>query len=141
MRSSPQARRAEAEHKDVIGLDPAGHFERQHLDAVGARQLRLLTLAQAVLGDGRDRAGELTRRGLRRAGDVCRRELAEARQRAQALDHIGLGGEQLLAAQAQTLDQAVHVQVRTHRVDVRRACPVELEEHADALARLRRNLR
>ena len=59
----------------------------------------------------------------------------------QPLDDVGLGGEELLAAQAEALDEAVDEQVRPRRVERGRGRAVELEEAEDALARLGRQLR
>ena len=74
-------------------------------------------LAQSRVGDGGDRARELPRRRLRRAAGICRREFAERAERAQPLDDVGLGGEQLVAAQPEAVDQAVDVEVGAGRVD------------------------
>ena len=71
-----------------------------------------LLLAQARLGDRGDRARELARRRLRRAAHVVGGELAEAREVAQPLDDVGVRGEELLAAQAEPLDQPVDEEVR-----------------------------
>ena len=126
----------------MLDLEPTDGLERQHLDDPGrTRERRLLLLAQPEVGDGGDLAGKLPRRGLRRPAHIGRSELAEPRQRPQPLDHIRLGREQLLAAEPEPFDQPVHVQVGPGRVDRADPGAVQLQEHPDPLARLRRHLR
>ena len=125
----------------MVELEATRRAHRHHLHGPGLRLRHGLLLAQAGLGDGGDVAGELPRRGLRRAAHVGGRQLAEAGQVEQALDDVGLGGEELLAAQAQALDQAVHEQVGARRVQRRGGGAVELEEAEDPVAGLRRDLR
>ena len=100
-----------------------------------------LLVAQAGLGDRRDRARELARRRLRRAAHVRGRELAEARERDEPLDDVGLGGEQLAAAQPEAVDEPVDEDVGPRRVERGGGRAVELEEPEDPLARLGRELR
>ena len=92
------------------------------------------------VGHRRDRAGELARRGLRRAAQVVGRELGEAGEVDEPLGDLGRGGEQELAAQAEPLDQPVDVEVRARRVDRARRRAVHLQERGDPLARLGRDL-
>ncbi len=134
-------RGGQPEHVDVVCLDAARLLDGEHLHHIGAGQQRLVALAEPPLGHGCDRLGKLARGCLRHPGDVGRGQLAEARQRSQPLHHLGLGCEQLLPAQAQAVDQPVHVEVGPHRVDLLRAGAVELQEQADALAGLGWNLR
>ena len=141
LRRRQREARAQPEHVHLLGLEPGRGLERDDLHDPGLGKLGLLLLGQAEVGDGGDRAGELARGGLGLAPDVGRGELGEPGERAQALDDVGLGGEQLLAAQAEAIDQAVDVEVGAGRVDRRHARAVELEEHADPLARLGRDLR
>ena len=100
-----------------------------------------LLVAQAGLGHRGDRAGELARRRLRRAAHVRGRELAEARERDEPLDDVGLRGEELAPAQPEAVDQAVDEDVGPRRVERGRGRAVELEEAEDPLARLGRQLR
>ena len=92
------------------------------------------------VGHRGDRAGELARRGLRRAAQVVGRELGEPGEVDEPLGDLGRGGEQELAAQAEPLDQPVDVEVRARRVDRARRRAVHLEERGDPLARLGRDL-
>ena len=130
----------QADHEHVRGLEPAGPIEPDHLDRARAAHDRLLLFTQAEVGDRRDRARKLARRRERLAPHVGRRELAEPGERPQPLDDVRLSGEQLLAAQPESIDQPVHVEVRTGRVDRCRPGAIELEEHQDPLARLGRDL-
>ena len=57
----------------MIDLEPTCHLERHHLHRVGIDELWLLALAEPPLGDGRDRACELTRRRLRPIAPRARR--------------------------------------------------------------------
>ena len=93
------------------------------------------------VGHRGDRAGELARRGLRRAAQVVGRELGELGEVDEPLGDLGRGGEQELAAQAEPLDQPVDVEVRARRVDRARRRAVHLQERGDPLARLGRDLR
>ena len=85
--------------------------------AVALRAGPALLVAQPGLGDRRDRAGELARRRLRRAAHVRGRELAEARERDEPLDDVGLGGEELAAAQPEAVDEPVDEDVGPRRVE------------------------
>ena len=123
----------------MVELEALGRVHPHHLDAGGGR-LRLL-LAQAGLGDGGDRAGEVTGRGLRRAAGVGGGQLAELGEVDQPLGDLGRRREQQLAAQAEALDQPVREQVRARGVELAGEAAVELEEGEDALPRLRRDLR
>ena len=129
------------EHIHVLGLERAGAVERHDLHHLRPEQIGLLVLAQAEVGDRRNVPGELARRRLGGAPRVRAGELAEARERPQALHHVGLGGEQLLAAEPEPVNQPVHVEVGARRVDRRHARAIQLEEPADPLARLGRHLR
>ena len=86
----------------------------------GRRGAGAVVLAQPGLGDRAQRARELARRGLRRAPHEVAGQLAEARERAQPLDDVGLGGEELLAAQPEPLDQPVHEEVGARACRARR---------------------
>ncbi len=135
------ARGHQPEHVDVLELQPLGGVHGHHLHADGAVARRRLLLAQPGVGDGRDRARELARGRLRGAAHVGRGELGELGEVAQPLDDLGRGGEQQLAAQAEPLDQPVHVEVGARGVDRARGAAVEAEEVADPVARLGRDLR
>ena len=135
------ARAHQPEHVDVVELVPLGVVHRHHAHAARGLAVAGLLLAQPGVGDGRDRAGELARGGLRRAAHVGGGELGEARQVAQPLDDLGGGREQQLPAQPEPLDQPVHVQVRARGVQRGGRGPVELEEEDDPVARLGRDLR
>ena len=102
---------------------------------------RRLLLAQAGLRHRRDVAGELPRRGLRRAPHERRGHLPEAREVHEPLDDVRLRGEQLLAAQAEAVDQPVHEQVRTGRVERAEGAALQFQEGEDPLAGLGRDLR
>ena len=107
----------------MVELEALGRVHAHHLHAARAvGRLRLL-LAQAGLGDGGDRAGEVARRRLRRAARVGGRELAELGQVHQPLDDLGVGREQQLAAQAEPLD---HAGARTGRARVESSAPAAL---------------
>ena len=131
----------EAENVDVVGLDAPRVLERHHLDRGGLGELGFLPLAQAEIGHGGDRAGELAGCRLRAPADVGRRQLAELGERAQALGDVGAGREQLLAAEGEAVDQAVDVEIRSGDVDRCRGRAVQLQEHADPLAGLGWDLR
>ncbi len=131
----------ESDYVHVLGLQPSGRGQAQHLDDGGLREFGLLVIAYPGVGDRGDRACELARGRLRRPSDVCRRQLPEPRQRAQPVDDIGLRREQLLAAKTEAVNQTMDVQVRAGRVDRGQRGAVELQEHADPLAGLRRDLR
>ena len=93
-------------------------------------------------GEGAQRARELTRRWPAARGPrSAAASSPKRRERAQPLDDVGLGGEQLLAAQPEPLDQPMDVEVGPRRVDRAMRAAVELQEDADPLARLRRDLR
>ena len=114
-----------------------GHHAHPARLAIAGR----LLLAQPGLGDRGDVASELPWSGLGRTPHVGRGHLAELGEVDQTLDDVGLRGEQLLAAQAEALDQAVHEQIGPGRVQGRRGGAVALEELEDPLARLGRDLR
>ena len=65
------------------------------------------------------------------------RELTEIGQSAQPLHHVSLGGEHLLAAKSQPIDQPVYIEVRSAGVERRHTRAVELEEHPNPFASLR----
>ena len=138
--------------EDVVGLQPARRRQSEDLNRMGGRavalgavradlELGLLECPQPEVGDGGHRPRELARGRLRCPRDVVGGELAELGQRTEPLHDVGLGGEQLLTAQPEALDQAVDVEVGPGRVQRRRGRPVELEEAVNPLARLGRNLR
>ena len=122
-------------------LEALGRVHRHHLHADGPVARHRLLLAQPRLGHGGDRAGELARGGLRRAAHVGGGELGELGEVHEPLDDLHRRREQQLAPQPEALDQAVDVEVRARGVERRRGRAVELEERADALARLGRDLR
>ena len=129
----------------MVRLQGRGPRHRQHAHR-GARPGRpagraRLVVAQPGVGHGGRVAGELARRGLRRAPHVRGGHLGQARQHHEPLDDVGLRGEQLLAAQSQTVDEPVHEEVGPHRVEPGGRGAQELEEAQDALAGLRRDLR
>ena len=129
------------EHVDVLELVALGVVHRHHAHAARPLGAGRLFLSQAGVGDGRDRARELARGGLRRAAGVVGRELGEAGQVAQPLDDLGGGREQQLPAQPEPLDQPVDVEVGAGRVERARGRAIQLQERDDPLARLGRDLR
>ena len=98
-------------------------------------------VVQAGLGDRRHVAGEVAPGRLRRAPHVGGGQVAEARERDEPLDDVGLRGEELLAAQPEAVDEPVHEEVGARGVQRARGRAVQLEEAEDALARLGRQLR
>ena len=92
------------------------------------------------LGHRRHVAGEVAPGGLRRAAHVGGGQVAQARERDEPLDDVGLGGEELLAAQPEAVDEAVHEEVGARGVQRAGGRAVQLEEAEDALARLGRQL-
>ena len=134
----------EAEHEHVVDFKPAGGRPAPgawtpRRAAVGQRRAPRALARRSSATAAIERANSRAVR-LRRAGGVRGGDLAEPRERPEALDDVGLGREQLLAAQPQALDQAVDVEVGAHRVDVTSPSAVELQEHPDPLAGLRRDL-
>ena len=125
----------------MLELQALGLVHRHNAHAADLAAARRLLLPQAGLGHRGDVTGELARRGLWRAAHVGRRQLAELGQVDQALDDIGLRGEQLLAAQSEPLDEPVDEQVGPRGVKRGGGRPVALEKVEDAVARLRRKLR
>ena len=124
----------------MVELEALGRVHGHHLHADRPVAGHRLLLAQAGLGDGGDRAGELARGGLGRAADVGGGELGELGEVDEPLDDLHRGREQQLAPQPEPLDQAVDVEVGAGGVERVRRRAVELEERADALARLGRDL-
>ena len=96
-----------------------------------------LLLAQPRVGDGgasgRTRAASPAASGAR-----SRRRARRGGRGAQPLDDVGVRGEELLAAQAESLDQPVDEEVGPRGVERRGGLAVELEELEDPLARLGR---
>jgi hypothetical protein len=78
---------------------------------------------------------------VRRPARIRARELAEPREVHEPLDDVGLGGEDLLAAQPEQLDEAVDEEVRARAVERLGGRAVEAQEGVDVLARLGRQLR
>ena len=102
------ARGGKPEHEDVVELEPLGGVHRHHLHGGRRRRADRLLLAQARLRDRGQVAGEVARRGLRLAAHVGGGQLGQLGDVAQPLDGVGVGGEHLLAAQPDALDQAQH---------------------------------
>ena len=100
-----------------------------------------LLLAQPRLGDRGEVAREVARRGVRLAAHVGRGQLGELRDVAQPLDRVRVGGEHLLAAQADALDQPQHEGVGPPVLERVRGRAVEAQERARAVAALLGELR
>ena len=98
-------------------------------------------LAQAGVRDRSGVAREVARRRVRRAPGVGARQLAEPGEVDEPLDDVRLGGEDLLAAQAEAVDEAMHEEVRTRAVQRSGGLAVQAQEGVDVLARLGRKLR
>ena len=73
---------------------------------------------------------------MRLALHVRRRQLGELRDVAEALDRVGVGGEDLLAAEADALDQPEHERVGATVLEGARRGAVEAQEHPRAVAPL-----
>jgi hypothetical protein len=67
----------------------------------------LIALAQPCVGNGDDILGELAAARLGRTLSEAAGQRFKAREAAQPFNNVGLGGEELLAAQAKAVDQAV----------------------------------
>ncbi len=136
------ARRLQAEDEHVAELAPLRGVHGQHADGAVAALAGalLLVVVQAGLGHRRHVACEVAPGGLRRAAHVGGGQVAEARERDEALDDVGLCGEELLAAQPEAVDEAVHEEVGARGVEGAGGRAVQLEEAQDALARLGRQL-
>ncbi len=93
------------------------------------------------LGDGAQVADEVAGRAVRLAPRPGGGELGQPREPEQPLGHLGLGGEEALAAQADPLDQPPHEDVGAAFLHRRRGFAVELQEGLDPLPRLGRDLR
>ena len=114
----------------------------EHLHGrAGTVELRLLLLAQAVVGDRRDRPRELPRRRERRAGHVGGRRARRSARAPAAARRRPPAPRTAAAAQAEPLDQTVHVEVGAHRVDRAGAERYSFRNIADPLPRLGRDLR
>ncbi len=152
----------EPEDQHVVELELARRLERQHAhDAqlvpvallqrrIGVRsratgrerhRLDLAVGAAAGLGQRDHPAGEVAGRRLRRDLHVALGQLAHPRQVAQPLDDVAAGREQLLATQAEVLDQPVDELVRRRDVERAGRGAVEPQERRHAIARLGRHLR
>jgi hypothetical protein len=143
-RLTPGARHArglQPQHVHVPERQARRGVHRHDRDRARAGLRPAFLVAQAGLRDRRDRARELARRGLRRATDVRGGELAQLGEAHEPLHDVGLCREQLLAAEAEPVDEAVHEQVGARRVERGRGGAVELQEPEDPLARLGRQLR
>ena len=143
----PQARaghprRCQPEHEDPVQIAARGRVERHQLHgAVGRRGVGAVLVAQAGVGDGGGIAREVARRRVRSALRIGACELAQAGEVDEPLDDVGLGREDLLAAQPETVDEAVHEEVRAGAVERLGRIAVHAQERVDVLARLGRKLR
>ena len=99
------------------------------------------TGAHPRLETGDQVADEVAVRSGRLAARPGGGELAEPREVAKPLGGLRVRGEQPVAAEADPLDQAPHEDVGPHLAHRARRGAVELEELADPVARLRRDLR
>jgi len=118
-------------------LHVAGGVHRDDRNRAGQARRDDLVLRQAGLGHRRQVAGEITRGPLRVTAHVCARQVDELRDVRQPLSGVGLRREQLLAPDADALDQSVHERVRLHRLERTRRAPVEAQESECAVASLR----
>ena len=110
----------------MVELEALGRVHRHHVHAVralarAASSSRSPASATAAIERANSRAvacGD--------AAHVVGGQLGEAGEVLQPLDDLGGGGEQQLAAQAEPLDQPVHVEVRAGGVDRRGGRAVQL---------------
>ena len=132
----------QAADEDVAEGRPAGGVHGQHRDRARVDPVLglVLVVLQPGLGHRGDVAGEVARGRLRRAADVRRGEVPEPGQRLQALDDVGLRGEEPLPAQPEAVDEAVDEEVGPRGVQRRGHGPVQAQEAEHALARLGREL-
>ncbi len=135
------ARRRQPEHEDVVELQALGRVHRHHAHRRRGTGGGRLLLAQAGLRDRGQVARELARGRLRLAAHVGGRQLGQLGDVAQPLDGVGMGGEDLLAAQADALDQPQHEGVRPAVLEGVRGRAVEAQERLGAVAPLGRQLR
>ena len=124
----------------MIEVGALGRVERP---GPGPRPERRVLPARGLhprLGDGAEVADEVPGRAVRFAAGPGRRQLGQPREAEQPLSHLGLGGEQALAPQADPLDQPPHEDVGAPLLHRRRGFAVELQEGLDPLPRLRLDL-
>ena len=133
--------RVEACHERVRDLHVARGVHRDDRDRARQTGGDDLVLRQAGLGHGRQVAREIARRALRVAANVRARQVDELRDVGQPLGGVRLRGEELLAANADPLDQPVHERVGLHRLERPRRAPVEAQERERTVASLLRELR
>ncbi len=140
---SGDPRRLQAKHEDALELVSGRSRHRHHAHPAGSplAVVAIVAILQSGLGDRRHVAGKLPRCRLGRAPHEGRSQLGEAREADQPLDDVGLGGEELLAADAETLDQAVDKEVRARGVERRCRRTVQLEKPQHPLTRFRGQLR
>ena len=120
----------------MVEADPLDRVHRHPLDGGGGGRLLAAGRLDAGLGDGAEVGDEAAGRAVRLAPRPGGRQLGQPREPEQALGHLGLGGEEALAAQADALDQPPHEDVGAALLHRRRGGVVELEEGLDPLPRL-----
>ena len=128
------------EHEDVVEALAGRRLDRHHRDGPRAPGRCGLLLAQPGVGQHAEVAGELARARAGHAALVGAGEVAEPGQVEQPLDHVGLGCEELLAAQAEALDQTVHEEVGARVLERSGGGALDRKEVGDPLARLGRQL-
>ena len=101
----------------------------------------LIALTQPGVGNGDDVLRELAATRLGRTFSEAAGQRFEAGQAAQPFNNVGLGGEELLAAQAKAVDQAVDETVGPQFIERAGGLALKLEEGNDSLTRFGRDLR
>ncbi len=138
---SRHARGRQAQHEDVVELEALGRVHRHHLDRRSGRDADRLVLAQARFRDGGEVTREVARGRLWLAAHVGGGQLRQLGDVPQPLDGVGLGGEHLLAAEADALDQAQDEGVGAAVLEGARGRAIEPQEGAGAVTALLGELR
>jgi hypothetical protein len=129
------------EHVHTIELEPLGAVHRHHLHGVRVPVHDRVLLAQA---GGRHRThvfGEVTGGAAGAVTHPRGSQVGELGDVHEPLERFGAGVEQVLLAQPDPLDQAVHEQVRAHLVEGAAGAAVQLQEVLDAGTALGRHVR
>ena len=128
-------------HEDVVEGLPADVAGAGDEDGAGIDAGDHLLLADPRLGDGGRVGRELARRRARHGTRMARGEFAQLGEVDEALGDVRASAEELMAAQPETLDQAVDEEIRSLLVERGSRRALDLEEIRDALTRLGRELR
>jgi hypothetical protein len=123
------------EHEDMVEAEACRRLDRHHRDGARAPDRLGLLLAEARVGEHAEVAGELAGARAGHTALVGAGEIAEAGEVQQPLDNVGVGGEELLTAQAEALDQAVHEEVGARVLKRCGRAALDLQEMRDPLAR------